>query len=219
MSGGGRRCLSPRGSSWWDSAVSGTWVIVPVRLGSGPKSRLSTVPPGRRAGLAIAFAQDTLSAAARCPGVAGLIVVGDEAALSALRTEALSADDPGQGLNAAIAFAARLVPAGHSAAALLADLPAVTPDQLTRALEKAHESPRAFVCDTEGVGTTLLVARDPDLLDPQFGERSRAAHAASGAIEIVDDGLAGLRRDVDDEVALWDAVRLGVGTATRAALG
>ena len=33
-------------------------------------------------------------------------------------------------------------------------------------------------------------------------------------VEITGPGLAGLRRDVDTEVDLWDAVRLGVGRHT-----
>ncbi len=49
---------------------------------------------------------------------------------------------------------------------------------------------------------------------PRFGPRSRAAHAASGAVALEVGPVPGLRRDVDTEVDLWDAGRLGLGPAT-----
>ena len=94
----------------------------------------------------------------------------------------------------------------------------LTADELARALLSAQAHARCFVCDSEGVGTTMLASADPAELGPHFGERSRAAHAASGAVEIEDPALPRLRRDVDSEVALWDARRLGVGPATAAVL-
>ena len=75
-----------------------------------------------------------------------------------------------------------------------------------------------FVADTEGTGTTLLTAADGSRLDPRFGHRSRARHAASGAVELVTGPLASLRRDVDTEVDLHDARRLGLGPRTLAVL-
>ena len=49
---------------------------------------------------------------------------------------------------------------------------------------------------------------------PLFGVGSAAAHARSGAIDLVEPGLQRLRRDVDTEDHLWQAVRLGVGQLT-----
>ena len=76
------------------------------------------------------------------------------------------------------------------------------------------------MADAAGIGSTLLTARPGVELGPRFGERSRAAHRSSGAVELAASpgALAGLRRDVDTEVDLWDAVRLGVGPATTDAL-
>ena len=195
------------------------WVIVPVRSGTGAKTRLSTLPAATRAAIALAFAQDTLAAVAACGEVSGIIVVADELAHQSLTGAALHrVDDPGAGLNGALLAAASTVPAGAGAVALMSDLPALTPDELARALRLAREHQRSFVCDSEGIGTTMLASQDPRGLDPHFGERSRAAHAASGAVEIEDSSLPRLRRDVDSEVALWDARRLGIGPATTQAL-
>ena len=194
------------------------WAILPLRIGPGGKSRLVSEPPSRRAALARAFAQDAVSAVAGCSRIAGIVVVGDAAALEAFGDGLVTIRDSGEGLNAALRSGAAAVPTGAPCVAVMADLPCLAPDVLATALDLADSHSRAFVCDAEGIGTTTLMSRDPERLDPRFGERSRAAHAASGAIEITDKGLGRLRRDVDSEVALWDAVRIGVGPATRAAL-
>ena len=204
--------------SWWDEPVAEWWAIVPVRSGAAAKSRLSSIAAPRRAALARAFAQDALAAIASCDAVRGTILVGDPAALEDLGDRLITIADPGAGLNAALRAGAEAVPDGGSAAAVMADLPALSPQDLSRALEAASMHARSFVCDAEGIGTTMLTSWDPGHLDPRFGDRSRAAHAASGAVEITDPLLARLRRDVDSEVALWDAIRLGVGAATRSAL-
>ena len=199
-------------------AVADWWAIVPVRTGTTAKSRLSSIPAPKRAVLALAFAQDALAAIASCPAVLGTILVGDPDALRDLGAGVVTLADPGEGLNAALRAGADAVPAGGSAVAVMADLPALSSQALAWALEAGSGHSRAFVCDAEGIGTTMLMAREPGQLDPRFGERSRAAHAASGAWEITDERLARLRRDVDSEVALWDAARLGVGPATQAVL-
>ncbi len=100
--------------------------------------------------------------------------------------------------------------------ALAGDLPALTSEVLSTALE-AGPPGRWFVSDSIGTGTTMLVASDTRL-SPAFGPHSRAAHRASGAAELDIAGIARLRRDVDTEVDLWDAIRLGVGPRTRHAL-
>jgi 2-phospho-L-lactate guanylyltransferase len=60
---------------------------------------------------------------------------------------------------------------------------------------------------------------------PAFGERSRARHVQLGYVDLGLDSsaearrlLARARRDVDTQVDLWDAMRIGVGAATSAVL-
>ena len=195
------------------------WVVIPVRSAPGAKTRLSTLTAPARAAIALAFARDTLDAALACSEVAGVIVVADPAAHDALEGSAfVRADDPGSGLNGALLAGAAVVPPGCGVVALMSDLPALTPEELAQALRLARQHARSFVCDSDGIGTTMLASIESAQLDPHFGERSRAAHAASGAVEIDDPALVRLHRDVDSEVALWDARRLGVGPATAAAL-
>lgn len=200
-----------------DGRVAITWtVLLPLRL-ADPKGRLASVDSPRRLALAQAMADDVLRMTKACPQVAEIVVVADELAARAFSDHTVYAD-PGDGLNAALTSAAR---SRGAVAALLPDVPAATATQLSQALDQAAGHQRSFVADAEGVGTTMLTALSGDELRPEFGPRSSARHAASGAVAIVDaepGSLAGLRRDVDDEIALWDAVRLGVGPQTAAVL-
>ena len=202
------------------TATSEWVVVVPVKRLDRAKTRLSTRPAPERRALALAFALDTVRAALACPGVVAVVVVTDDdevrAAVSALGASWVP-DEPDAGLNAALTHGADVVRRESPRAAvavLAADLPALRPDELARALQSASAVPRGFVADAAGTGTTLLTARDGVDLDARFGPRSRAAHAASGAVALEPGPVPGLRRDVDTEVDLWDAGRLGLGVAT-----
>jgi 2-phospho-L-lactate guanylyltransferase len=203
-----------------------TWVVVvPVKRLERAKTRLSARTAGQRRDLALAFALDTVHTALGSPGVEAVVVVTDDplvrSAVETLGAGCIS-DEPDDGLNAALEHGAAHVGREHPGtgiAVLSADLPALRPDELGRALAAASSVPRGFVADSAGTGTTLLTSGPGIALDPRFGPRSRAAHAASGAIELSPVSVPGLRRDVDTEVDLWDAGRLGLGVWTSTALG
>jgi len=199
-------------------------LVVPLKPLDRAKSRLSdTAGDGLRPGLALAFAQDTVAAALACPAVRDVVVVTDDARagreLGALGA-GIVPDEPGGGLNAALAHAAAVVRASRRAgavAALNADLPALRPPELARALDTAAAFPRAFLADTAAIGTTLLAASPDRELRPSFGPDSRARHRASGAVELCLDGVDSVRQDVDTGDDLRAALALGVGPHTAAA--
>ncbi|MGH8867569.1 MAG: 2-phospho-L-lactate guanylyltransferase [Actinomycetes bacterium] len=194
-------------------------LVVPVKLLHAAKSRLAEPLGARREDLALAMACDTVEAARRCPGVEVLVVTDDPRASEALAgmDVSLVPDQPSAGLNPALAYGiaeARRRHPGACVGALSADLPALRPGHLALALAEAAEHPAAFVADAGGTGTTLLVAGPDVPLVPGFGARSRARHAAAGYHEIAREDVASLRRDVDTEVDLADALRMGAGPRT-----
>ncbi|MFF4638912.1 2-phospho-L-lactate guanylyltransferase [Streptomyces olivaceus] len=198
-------------------------LVVPVKPLARAKSRLSdTADEGVRPGLALAFAQDTVAAALACPAVGDVAVVTDDARAGRELRElgaALVADEPGGGLNAALAHGAAAVRAARPespVAALNADLPALRPAELARALSAAAEFPRAFLPDAAGIGTTLLTALPGRELAPAFGPDSRARHRASGAAELRLGAVDSVRQDVDTGSDLRTALVLGVGPRTAA---
>lgn len=204
-----------------DVVPAATWVVLaPVKRLDLGKSRLSARPAGQRRDLALGFALDTVRAARACALVGDVVVVSDDEVVRAA-VVALGAawvpEGPEAGLNPAIRHGVaqvRLERPGAAFAVLAADLPALRPIELERALVAAARVRRGFVADAPGTGTTLLTVLAGVDPDPRFGVRSRAAHAFSGAVALDPGPVPGLRRDVDTEVDLWDAVRLGVGPAT-----
>jgi 2-phospho-L-lactate/phosphoenolpyruvate guanylyltransferase len=196
-------------------------IVVPVKRPELAKTRLADTAGTRRPDLARAFAADTVAAALACAGVSRVIVVtDDEEAATELRGLGadIVADAPDSGLNAALrhgAETARDDDTNVPVAALSADLPALRPDELGRALHAAEEHDVSFVADAAGIGTTVYAAAPGVPFLPRFGGRSRAAHRADGAAELDLSGIPSVRRDVDTGVDLWDALRLGVGPRTK----
>ncbi|MFC9685562.1 2-phospho-L-lactate guanylyltransferase [Streptomyces sp. NPDC056948] len=199
-------------------------LVVPLKPLAQAKSRLAdTADDGLRPGLALAFAQDTVAAALACPAVRDVAVVTDDARAGrelAVLGAAIIPDEPGSGLNAALAHGAGIIRStrpGSPVAALNADLPALRPPELTRVLDAATEFPRAFLPDAAAIGTTLLAAGPGSELLPAFGTDSRARHRASGAVELRLADVDSVRQDVDTGDDLRNALALGVGPHTAAA--
>ncbi|MEW2132185.1 2-phospho-L-lactate guanylyltransferase [Streptomyces sp. NPDC005435] len=202
-------------------------LVIPLKPLAQAKSRLAAaVPDGVRAGLVLAFAQDTVAAVLGCTRVTDVAVVTDDPVagreLAALGARIVP-DVPGGGLNAALAHGAaavRTVRPGAAVAALNADLPALRPAELSRVLDAAAAFPRAFLADAAGIGTTLLTAAPGHPLVPGFGGASRDRHRASGAAELLLADVDSVRQDVDTRADLRAALALGVGpyTAASAAL-
>ena len=202
------------------NARFGWSVLLPVKVLAQAKSRLAELAGPRRGELALALACDTVSAILQTAQVARVVVItDDQVAAAALRElgALVIPDEPRDGLNAALrhgaAFAAARWP-GCGTAALSADLPALRPAELMRALHAAAAWPTAFVADAAGDGTTLYTAAPGAAFRPGFGLASRARHAADGAAELELADIPGLRRDVDTPADLRGAAALGLGPHT-----
>jgi 2-phospho-L-lactate guanylyltransferase len=192
-------------------------VLVPLKRPDRAKTRLARSGVAEHQRLAVAFAWDTITAAAASPLVAGVWVVTDAADLVPENAHHLA--DEGEGdLNQALAYAAAAVRRSEPSlgiAALCADLPALIAADLTAALSASTR--RSFVADKAGTGTTLLIAPAGTDLAPAFGEGSAGKHAGSGATALPDD-LPTLRLDVDTAEDLAHARSVGVGRHTLQAL-
>ncbi len=200
-----------------DNALT-TWsVVMPVKVLAQAKSRLAGLAGPRRGELALALACDTVTAVLACQAAGRVIVITDDQVAGVTLTgmgALVVPDEPRDGLNAALRHGAGYAAArwpGAGTAALSADLPALRPAELSRALLAAAAWPTAFVADAAGDGTTLYTAAPGVAFRPAFGLASRARHAAGGAFELGGQDLAGLRRDVDPPSDLRGAAALGLG--------
>lgn len=207
------------------------WIaVVPVKAGTEAKTRLAHHRD--RAVLAEAMAQDTIAALRQAPSITDVVIVVDGHVPGAWRDMAIRG--PGAGLNAAISAAARWIAersTNYALAIVTADLPCLTAEVVENMLAREQDASVRIVGDAAGTGTTMLLVKDgrsvPERVMPQFGPHSCAAHVAAGAINLTtraggtrqdQQALVRARRDVDTDVDLWDAIRIGVGPATRAAL-
>ncbi|HZZ55072.1 MAG TPA: 2-phospho-L-lactate guanylyltransferase [Trebonia sp.] len=205
-----------------------TWtVVLPVKVLARAKSRLALLAGARRADLALALASDTVSSVVACPDVTRVLVVTSDAKAGS-RLAALGAivvpDEPDDGLNTALRHGAAVASdrwPDSGVAALAADLPALRPGELSRALRAAAVAAggAAFVPDAAGIGTTMYAVAPGVAFRPMFGGASRARHASAGAVELSLGGVPGLRRDVDTPEDLRAAVALGAGFRTAAVAG
>lgn len=124
------------------------------------------------------------------------------------------------GLSAAIATGLQWCDDREIAHVLVAlgDLPCLNAAHVDEFLTAGSSNAASFLADAEGTGSTLWMRTTRTAPAPRFGFRSRAAHRESGAYEIEGSNFSGARRDVDTQVNLWDAIRIGVGLQTNRAL-
>jgi len=207
------------------ASTNAAWVVVvPVKRADIAKSRLTGVTAEQRVDLARAFPADCIAAAMVCDEVRAVVAVtDDEVAAEQLRGlgARVIADEPDAGLNPALRHAHAFVRSTYGdppVAVVSGDLPALRPDELGIALQRARELDRAHLADATGAGTTLLTAASGADLQPRFGVGSSQAHLSTGAHRLPEHGLDRLRRDVDTPEDLAEAVRLGVGVHTTAVL-
>lgn len=195
--------------------------LVPQKALVHAKRRLALAPECRQA-LATAMLRDTVSALLATPDVVRTFVLWDERSDRDVlpSTEALihvvtTGYDLNKALDLGAGHARRAVPGCH-VVVVPSDLPALDPAELHRFLLHAGRYRGAFLADAGSTGTTLLTATSGTALSPAYGPGSSDSHRASGAHEVTDPDLQTLRRDVDDLIALAQAVQLGCGTHTSA---
>nr|WP_308289170.1 MULTISPECIES: 2-phospho-L-lactate guanylyltransferase [Microbacterium] len=170
-----------------------------------------------RTRLARAIALDTIAAAAACEAVARVVVVTDDDGLvvDAAGIPRLHCVPEGgaRGLDGAVLHGMAAAE-GMPRAALLGDLPALRPEDLTAALRHAASFDRAVVADAEGTGSTLVTARVGVKWASAFGDGSFARHVRMGCVAMVVPAGSSLRRDVDTAQQLEIARALGLGPRT-----
>jgi len=196
-------------------------VIVPVKGQLSAKTRLHPPAGVVRADLAHALALDTITAVLSCVSPNQLFVVtSDELTATFVRDQGGTVvADPGNGLNPAVAkgieYVQRVLGPGPTAV-LLGDIPTLRPKDLAGALSECSMHPRALVPDASGKGTVLLSALPPYDIQPRFGTNSAWEHGRNHVR--LDLDMPALRTDVDDDETLRQALAIGVGRHTAAAL-
>jgi 2-phospho-L-lactate guanylyltransferase len=199
--------------------LSRTWALVPIRGLETAKTRLGEdLDAEERVQLVTGLLRRTLEATRDARRVAGTIVVtmDPDAAGIARDLGAIGLVERAPGLNAAIE-AARSVAAARDATAVLvlpADLPSVSAQAVDELVVAAAAAATpvglvVLVPDRHGLGTNALLVSPPDVIDPAFGQASRAAHEgrahAVGARYLELDGPLSLDLDTPADLLAAEA--------------
>ncbi len=215
----------------WTRCLDNIIAIVPVRGLEGAKARLGeALDAEERRALVERLLTRTVTAAATTPGVVAVAVVSPDPVVLDLaeRLGAQGVPQGGGGLNEGLVEGRAWAESAGADGILVipGDLPAVSALELARvvggaravlaasaAQASAARALVAVVADRAGTGTNLLLVAPPRAIGFQFGEGSRAAHAAAartvGAVYVELDGPLALDLDTPDDLLAAEAAGLG----------
>jgi len=187
------------------------WALVAVKARPERKARLAgRLAPSERDRLAETMLQGVLAALRGSRSIDGVAVVTAEA--GRFDSQVLALEDPGTGLNDALAVAAgRLQERGVTRLLVLhADLPFVTAAEIDEFIAVGDGADVVVAPDRHGTGTNALFLRLPTPFDFCFGVDSHARHCAEAGrqgLSARSARLPGLELDVDEAADLAELVQ------------
>lgn len=166
-----------------------TYAILPVKRFAAAKARLGDdLSAGTRRALAESMVTDVLMALRRTKVIDEVLIVTSEPTAEAIGHgygATVLPDDAEEGQSAAALIGIEHA-IEHGAGRVLlvpGDTPALDPAQVTELLERpAIGRSVTLVPDRHGSGTNALVLVPPDVIEPAFGEDSRARHEQAAAV-------------------------------------
>lgn len=165
-----------------------TFAILPVKHFGSAKQRLGDMlAPGTRRALAESMLTDVLMALRRTAAIDEVLLVTSEQAADAIgrgygARVIEDREDVGQSAAAMIGVAHALEAGATRVVLVPGDCPALDPAELTDLLAPpVAGSAVTLVPDRHGTGTNALVLAPPDVIEPAFGDASRARHEAAAA--------------------------------------
>ena len=165
-----------------------TYAILPVKRFAAAKARLGDeLSSGTRRALAESMVTDVLMALRRTKAIHEVLIVTSEPAAEAIGHgygATVLADDAEEGQSAAtlIGIAHALEQGAARVLLVPGDCPALDPAQLAELLDRPLLGRSVtIVPDRHGSGTNALVLVPPDVIEPAFGEDSRARHEQAAA--------------------------------------
>jgi 2-phospho-L-lactate guanylyltransferase len=191
-----------------------TFAILPVKRFAAAKARLGDeLSAGTRRALAESMVTDVLMALRRTAVIDEVLIVTSEPTAEAIghgygATVIADHDEEGQSAATLIGIEHALEHGATRVLLVPGDCPALDPAQLTELLQRPPgDRSVTIVPDRHGSGTNALVLVPPDVIEPAFGEDSRARHeqaAAAAGVPCRVESVPTLLIDVDtgDDLAV-----------------
>ena len=184
-----------------------TYAVLPVKRFAAAKARLGDdLSAGTRRALAESMVTDVVMALRRTKAIDEVLIVTSEPAAEAIghgygATVIADHDESGQSAAALIGIGHALEHGAGRVLLVPGDCPALDPAQLAELLDvPAIGRSVTLVPDRHGSGTNALVLVPPDVIEPAFGEDSRARHeqaAAAAGVPCHVESVTTLLLDVD----------------------
>ena len=204
------------------------WAVVPIKEVAQAKQRLAdAVPAEVKPRLALAMAEDVLSALALVRPLSGILVVSvdpDACELARRYGARLLADGAREGQTSAVAAAAAaLAHKGRNAMLTIpADVPLITAEEVAKIID-AHDREPDFVIVPahDGRGSNAVLCAPPQAVRLTFGNDSFAPHveaAKRAGLEPKIIRVPGIGLDIDNPADLAAFLKIPSRTRTRALL-
>jgi 2-phospho-L-lactate guanylyltransferase len=196
--------------------------LVPAKALDQAKGRLAELlGEVERRRLALAMLEDVLRALQGVAAISSIHVVSPDAEVLKRAHElgGITVPEPPsvRGINQALVHALSTIdPRPDAVLAVLADVPAVTSEELASVIAEGPER-GVVICPSSAKGTSALLLRPPDIIPFRFGELSFQAHkrqAAALKIETRVLRIESLGRDIDEPDDLRWLLKRGGETAT-----
>ena len=204
------------------SSFENIHAIVPVNVPDGSKRRLSNrLTANQRASLTITMLINVLSALKRSSSVGSVTVVCADKKIQSLVEGCGAAflwEGRRRGLNPALGFAMKEVPADSSVLIIHADLPLLTSYDVENLVRQAGNYSLALVPSKDGTGTNAILMRSPNMIRLAFGKGSFRRHDVFAkktklAFRVV--RIHGVAFDIDDEQDLDELLKNCLNGQTR----
>lgn len=201
-----------------------TAALVPAKALDQAKGRLAEIlSEHERRSLSLVMLADVLRALNAAPGIERTFVVSPDQDIlrDAERHGADPISQPASlsGINEALKHAWRVIALEEPTAlfVLLADVPAVTPDEIEALLAALPRDLGAVIAPSRAEGTSALAIRPPDAIDFRFGPNSAAQHeqeASARGVPLTTVRIESLLYDVDEPEDLNYHISHPTDTAT-----
>jgi 2-phospho-L-lactate guanylyltransferase len=204
------------------------WAVVPIKETAHAKQRLGDAAPADlKPRLALAMAEDVLSALAAAPGLRGIAVVTVDAPAAevARRYRArVFAEGARDGQTGAVQAAAGIL-AREARSAMLTipgDVPLITPEEVRKLIEAHDRTPDFIIAPAHDArGSNAVLCAPPNLVALKFGDDSFAPHVEAAkrlGLEPKIMRLPGIALDIDHPRDLAAFLKIPSRTRTRALL-
>jgi len=196
--------------------------LIPAKSLDEAKGRLAgLLGEDERRRLALAMLEDIVHTLQAVPRVDSISIVSPDAEVLG-KTKELGAtpiEEPSsvRGINQALAHAAEAISGADTLLVVLADVPAVTPDEIDAVIDAIPSGKGLVICPSAAKGTSALALRPPGTIHFRFGRNSFSDHkreALANGLSMKVVRFDSMSNDIDEPDNLRELLAHPADTAT-----